>query len=442
MRETHQRSPGLLSRMFPEKSIIVRSDTRFHCLRLSCRGQVAFAAAVFLVGAWAMLATGLLALEAFEDSVAEQEMATVTAAYEARLSALQAERDAEVSGRAESEARAAAALAELSARHDAMIAAAGASTALGGEVAALTARNAALLSELEAAQHEADALSLRGAELEARAQAVEAERADLAETLHRIAQALNTTVLARDDAEAAAQQVVGALGALEADVSQQRDRQAQLLTQIEKAASLSIAPLESMLKAAGVNVDSVLEELRRETEAAGGPFIPAGPDDVLEPETEARASAVIEDLETVRLLRTAATRMPFGAPVASPRFTSRFGLRADPINRKRARHEGLDMAGRRGAPVFTAANGEVIFAGVQRGYGNVVKVRHAFGFETVYAHLNKIRVRAGQRVERGARVGDLGSTGRSTGPHLHYEVRVNGNPVNPMKFIEAASNVL
>ncbi|PKP64424.1 MAG: peptidase M23, partial [Alphaproteobacteria bacterium HGW-Alphaproteobacteria-8] len=164
--------------------------------------------------------------------------------------------------------------------------------------------------------------------------------------------------------------------------------------------------------------------------------------DALEPEAEARASAVIEDLETVRLLRTAAVRMPFGAPVTTPRYTSRFGLRADPLNRKRARHEGLDMAGPRGAPVFSPADGAVTFAGVQRGYGKVVKIRHAFGFETVYAHLNKIRVSAGQRVSRGARIGDLGSTGRSTGPHLHYEVRVNGNPVNPMKFIEAASNVL
>ncbi|PJA59804.1 MAG: peptidase M23 [Rhodobacterales bacterium CG_4_9_14_3_um_filter_71_31] len=442
MREAHHRSAGLLSRLFPEKSIIVRSDSRFHCLRLSCRGQAALAAAALVIGAWTMTATGMLALEAFEDSASEHEIAAVAAHYDARLSAAAAARDAAAAAHAEAEARAQAALAQLRERHDAMTAAVGAQRALDAQVATLSAANAALLAERDAAQTQALALAQRSAALEAEAQAIEAERADLAETLHRIAGALNATVLARDDAEATAEQVVGALGALEADVSQQRDRQAQLLAQIEKAATLSIAPLESMLKAAGVNIDSVLEQLRRETEAAGGPFIPAGPEDALEPEEEARASAVIEDLQTVRLLRTAAAKMPFGAPVAGPRFTSRFGLRADPLNRRRARHEGLDMAGPRGAAVSTAADGVVSFAGVQRGYGKVVKIRHAFGFETVYAHLNAIRVTAGQRVARGARIGDLGSTGRSTGPHLHYEVRVNGNPVNPMKFIEAASNVL
>jgi len=415
MRESHHRAAGVLSRLFPEKSIIIRSDSRFHCLRLSCRGQIALAAAGMLVGAWALVATGLLALETFENNLSRQEVAAAAAQYDARLAALTAERDAAAAALAEAQTRAADTLA---------------------------AASAALSAERDAAQAEAQAQARRAATLEAQAQAIEAERADLADTLHRVAAALNATVLARDDAEATAEQVVDALGALEADVSQQRDRQAQLLAQIEKAATLSIAPLESMLKAAGVNIDSVLEQLRRETEAAGGPFIPAGPDDALEPEEEARASAVIEDLQTVRLLRTAAAKMPFGAPVAAPRFTSRFGLRADPLNRRRARHEGLDMAGPRGAAVSTAADGVVSFAGVQRGYGKVVKIRHAFGFETVYAHLNAIRVTAGQRVARGARIGDLGSTGRSTGPHLHYEVRVNGNPVNPMKFIEAASNVL
>jgi len=419
MRESHHRAAGVLSRLFPEKSIIIRSDSRFHCLRLSCRGQIALAAAGMLVGAWALVATGLLALETFENNLSRQEVAAAAAQYDARFAALTAERDAAAAALAEAQSRAADTLA---------------------------AASAALSAERDAAQAEAQAQARRAATLEAQAQAIEAERADLADTLHRVAAALNATVLARDDAEATAEQVVDALGALEADVSQQRDRQAQLLAEVEKAATLSIAPLETMLKSAGVNVETVLEQLRREsggeTGGAGGPFIPAGPDDADETGTEARASAVIEDLQTVRLLRAAAVRMPFGAPVANPRYTSRFGLRADPLNRKRARHEGLDMAGPRGTAVRSPAMGEVIFAGVQRGYGKVVKIRHDFGFETVYAHLNRIRVRVGQRVARGARVGDLGSTGRSTGPHLHYEVRVHGKPVNPMKFIEVARNVL
>ena len=83
-----------------------------------------------------------------------------------------------------------------------------------------------------------------------------------------------------------------------------------------------------------------------------------------------------------------------------------------------------------------------MFSGWQRGYGKVIKIRHAFGYETVYGHLNRRRVNVGDTVERGDRIGDMGNTGRSTGTHLHYEIRVNGKAVNPAKYIEAARNVL
>ena len=86
-------------------------------------------------------------------------------------------------------------------------------------------------------------------------------------------------------------------------------------------------------------------------------------------------------------------------------------------------------------------DGVVIFAGWQRGYGNVIKLQHAMGTETRYSHLSKIRVKAGQKVSRNSLIGDMGNTGRSTGPHLHYEVRVDGKAVNPMSFIKAAQNV-
>jgi murein DD-endopeptidase MepM/ murein hydrolase activator NlpD len=93
-------------------------------------------------------------------------------------------------------------------------------------------------------------------------------------------------------------------------------------------------------------------------------------------------------------------------------------------------------------PIYATADGIVTLAGRQGGYGRVVKIRHAFGFETVYAHLNRARVKVGQRVGRGDRIGDMGSSGRSTGNHVHYEIRIDTKPVNPVKFIEAARDVL
>ncbi len=134
--------------------------------------------------------------------------------------------------------------------------------------------------------------------------------------------------------------------------------------------------------------------------------------------------------------RIAADKLPLDMPVKSAfRYTSGFGQRWG-----RA-HQGVDLAAPVGTPIVAPGEGVVTFAGWQRGYGNLIKIEHALGTETRYGHLSKIRVKVGQKVSRGALIGDMGNTGRSTGPHLHYEVRVNGAAVNPMKFIKAAQNV-
>jgi murein DD-endopeptidase MepM/ murein hydrolase activator NlpD len=115
--------------------------------------------------------------------------------------------------------------------------------------------------------------------------------------------------------------------------------------------------------------------------------------------------------------------------------TSDFGQRLDPYTADRVMHTGLDIAAERGRPIYASSEGTVMFAGTEGAYGNVVVVDHGFGVNTRYAHLGELQVKAGDRVKRGQQVGSVGNTGRATGPHLHYEVRVNGIPQNPRKFI-------
>ncbi len=115
--------------------------------------------------------------------------------------------------------------------------------------------------------------------------------------------------------------------------------------------------------------------------------------------------------------------------------SSPFGWRRDPFTGKRRFHEGLDITNRVGTPVVAPADGIVIFAGRNGGYGNVIYISHGFGISTRYGHLYKIFVKVGQHVQRGDIIGEIGNTGRSTGPHLHYEVRLNNKPVNPVNFI-------
>ncbi len=126
---------------------------------------------------------------------------------------------------------------------------------------------------------------------------------------------------------------------------------------------------------------------------------------------------------------------PLGLPFHGP-ITSTFGHRENPFGGENVEtHKGLDISGPLGAPVRAMAKGEVEFAGVRGGFGNCIILKHANGFETLYGHLSKILVKPGQQINIGQEIGKIGSTGRSTGPHLHYEVHKNGQKINPQSFL-------
>lgn len=120
---------------------------------------------------------------------------------------------------------------------------------------------------------------------------------------------------------------------------------------------------------------------------------------------------------------------------ASGWVTSTFGMRDDPYTSERVMHLGVDVSAREGTPVMAPARGTVMHAGQRGAYGNLVALDHGNGIVTHYAHLERMLVKEGDKVSRGQHIGDVGNTGRSTGPHLHYEVRVGGVPVNPKRFI-------
>ena len=137
----------------------------------------------------------------------------------------------------------------------------------------------------------------------------------------------------------------------------------------------------------------------------------------------------------------AMSSLPLGAPLVDRRMTSSFGRRLDPFHRRQAVHAGIDYVSSANAPVLATGGGVVTYANRNGRYGNLVEIDHGQGFVTRYAHLSDIRVTVGQEVERGTRVGTVGSTGRSTAPHLHYELRIGGQPSDPRNYIEVGKNV-
>ncbi len=143
--------------------------------------------------------------------------------------------------------------------------------------------------------------------------------------------------------------------------------------------------------------------------------------------------------------------MPSGPQVSVPslrpvtltslNFTSGFGVRSDPFRHSAAMHAGIDLAGPVGTPIYATADGVVNKAGWGNGYGNLVQISHGAGMETRYGHMSRILVAANTRVRRGQLIGLMGSTGRSTGSHLHYEVRIDGRAVNPVPYLRSAEYV-
>jgi murein DD-endopeptidase MepM/ murein hydrolase activator NlpD len=128
--------------------------------------------------------------------------------------------------------------------------------------------------------------------------------------------------------------------------------------------------------------------------------------------------------------------LPNVSPVESAYNSSSYGWRIDPFRGVKAFHEGLDFPAATGTPIYAAGDGMVTAAEQTHDYGNIVKINHGSGLETRYAHTSKILVKVGQRVVKGQEIALVGSTGRSTGPHLHYEIRLNGSPLDPRRYLD------
>ena len=145
---------------------------------------------------------------------------------------------------------------------------------------------------------------------------------------------------------------------------------------------------------------------------------------------------IAQDLEQWHGLSRLTNILPLGSPIAEKTITSPYGARQDPFTKKDKQHKGIDFAGKIGTELFAVAPGRVISAGERSGYGTTVEIDHGLGFTTLYAHLSKLMVSRGDWVRPGTVVGLGGSSGRSTGPHLHYEIRYKGNPFNPINFVK------
>ena len=275
-----------------------------------------------------------------------------------------------------------------------------------------------------------------------------AASADAAQMARRIAE-LQDTLAATAQQQAALASEKGKLQSKVGELEQEKDKAAHSLAEERDKLRQKVAELETRLHQPGApsvpvlrggqnaevsggrfDLNSFMSTLgigAPHQGGVGGPYVAVGatrPGPAISPEAQA-------------MLKT----LPLSAPLDNYTLESRFGVRVDPINGREAMHTGLDLSASYKSPVFSTSSGTVVFAGYAAAYGKMVEIDHGNGIHTRYGHLNRLMVNAGQHIAKHTEIGLLGSTGRSTGPHVHYEVTVNGVPQNPEKFLEAGRQV-
>lgn len=427
-----------LERRFPEQRVFLRSDTETRFIRLSPATQAIGLTGVTLFAGWALIATAILLMDSIGAGSLREQAERERALYEERLNAMSVERDRRAEEARAAQERFNIALAQVSEMQSALLASEDRRRELETGIDVIQATLRRTMDERDAARTELQALQTRMAESGIDGAGPEGLTDDIGTTVDFLTAALHGAASERDELAlmaAAAQTEIEDLIYERRLIEERNDR---IFSQLEEAVTVSIEPLDKMFRAAGLPTDRIIEEVRRGYSGQGGPLTPLtfstkgenpDPDSL-------RANSILTRLDELNLYRIAAEKAPFSIPLRTAfRYTSGFGPRWGRM------HNGTDFAGAHGSPIHATADGVVTHADWLAGYGRLVKIQHDFGIETRYAHLSKIRVSVGQRVSRGDRIGDMGNSGNSTGTHLHYEVRVNGKPVNPMTYIKAANDV-
>ena len=390
-----------------------------------------------LLVAWTIVASAILMMDSIGAKDGREAARTAQSAYEARIERLARERDARAEEAAAAQERFAVALEQVSAMQSALLDSEQRRRELETGIGVIQTTLRRTMSERDTAL----ASVQPGAAETAAAQGLRAN--DVTASLDFLSAALERTAAERDAMEGSAEAAKAEAADIAYEMRLLEERHDEIFAQLEEAVTVSMEPLDNMFSSAGLDPDDLLSQVRRGYSGQGGPLGQLMPATVSSRGAALRgdggaesAARILEGLDRMNMYRIAVEKTPLAFPLKTAyRYTSGYGRRWGRM------HEGIDLAGAMGSPIYVTADGTVTHAGWENGYGNMVEVRHDFGMTTRYGHLSGIDVSVGQKVSRGDKIGAMGNTGRSTGTHLHYEIRQGGSATNPMTFIKAGSNV-
>lgn len=430
-----------LGRLMPERLVFLRSDTETRFLRLTPSAQVMVLAGSALLIGWAILATSIMVVGTLSAGDAHQQSILEQGIFQGRLKALTQAREAHTAEIASASQRFETALGQVSQMQTELLASEDHRKELQTDIDVVQQILRRAIRQRDAARDEAERLRHKLTRVSGASYTTAGRDEDAAATLDAISAELSKTASARDEAVArhAAAEAAAAHAQRGAKLIEQRN--ALLFAQLDSAVTAAAAPMGTMFKSIGLDPKRVVAEMRASYDAgSGGVLSPLTlkPHDAQGAHDVSAANRLLESLRALNDYRLAEEHLPLGLPLKT-RFvyTSPFGPRTDPFTGRSNFHPGIDMASAYGTPIYATGEGVVIHAGWISGYGREVLIQHAFGVKSLYGHMSQVRVKVGEHVTRGQRIGDMGSSGRSTGTHLHYEIRIGNRHVDPVPYIRA-----
>lgn len=448
-----------LQRFFPERQIILRTEERMRTLRLTTNRQAIATFLVTVVGGWLLVSSGLVVSHSDRIRAKNIEVKDARSGYEqllAQLSAYKHKIDDITEDLNDNNAR----MVELVNRQTSLQER---RTTKGALAIAARQRKPSLKERVAGAfmSNDPQQIDVAIGRLELERNRVAEQRSELRLQLDQLKSdmvdvtrvhentqfidpntlELRELVIERDLAAAERDGLLQRVAELEDQLRDMESTQLLLFHRFSEVAEEQIDHIEASLSTTGLEVDALLESRRSES-GSGGPFIPL--DSVPSEQGPLHDSLMSLNLQVEKLieLQNLSAIMPIDKPLKKYWITSGFGVRKDPFNGRYARHNGLDFGGPYKSPIFSPGEGKVVYADWRGRYGRMIEIDHGMGLVSRYGHLAKITVEEGEYVGRGSQLGLLGNSGRSTGPHLHFEVLYKGKPLNPLKFIRAGSDVL
>ena len=432
----------LLESFFPERRVFLKSDNDTRFIRLRSGTQLIALAGSSLIVAWTIVATAIILMDSIGAGNFREQAKRDQTTYKQRLNDLSLQRDKRAEEALAAQERFTSALTQI--------------LIMQSQLLSSETRRRELESGIEVIQNtlrstmkDRETVRNQLAQFDKQSPNGETQKVNKVVApnglIDFVAGALTRTAAERDQTTDDMQTALITAEDLKLEIALMQEENDQIFRQLEEAMTISVAPLDKMFRSAGMSTERIIEQVRGRYSGQGGPLTPlvfSIQGDLKPSPDNLRANKILNQMDQLNLYRIAAQKAPFATPVKSAfRFTSQFGLRRDPKTGGRRMHRGVDFAASSGTPIYATADGVVTHSGWHSGYGRLIKIQHEFGIETRYAHLSRLKVKVGQRVSRGDRIGAMGSSGRATGVHLHYEVRVGDKAVNPMIYIKAANDV-